>query len=631
MNLLFILFLYLTGFVILGLERLIFALWNWSLYKQFGFIELISTFIAGLRFDWVALSICIAIPVLVMLPLSLLVKPLTVRRVGLLLFSIIFVALNTLNIVDIEFFNFMGRRFTIEALFLLREVPGKTSEIVLFYWNLALLWIFLSGLTLILMWRARNPFVHRFVWPKTKTGQTLTSVALLLFVVVGARGGLQTKPINFVHAQLFAVPALNTLTMNTIFTFTQNLKREPLPREKFFEDSEEMFPYLNGSLGAFSWLEGQRPRTAQNVMIIVLESFNFENMGIAHGDAGYTPFLDELSQKGILFRQAYANGRRSIEGIGAVVGGVPSLMAEPFISSQYMTNNFYGLGTLVRKKNYHSAFFHGAQNGTMYFDRFMISAGIKNYFGLNEYPRPEETDGTWGIWDEPFFLWTVDQINDFPEGSPFLAVLFSLTSHHPYKIPAEYKGKFAEGSLDIHRSIQYTDMAVRKFFDKASKQAWFKDTLFIITADHTYKTFRPQYDNDIGKYRIPFIMYHPSMSFNGVDADQVVSHVDILPTVVDFLDLPMSDANYLGQSVFVPGDRTAINFNDGRYYLAARDYFMEYMRGGGFRMFSVNDPSQSQPLTEPADRFETLKKKTQAHIQYFNEGLWDNRLYYPVQ
>lgn len=619
----------------LGAQRVLFLIWNKDLYSQFSAADLLLAFVYGLRFDISSVCMALALPFLFYFVVAFVSSPPKfLGRWMALLFAAVFLPLQTMNIADVDFINFMGRRFSKESLFLMREVPGKGLEILSTHWKLALIWLLF---TLWILFRvfalSRLPKEPRVSFLRKKTGwfsRNFVSLLLLILIVVGARGGFQLKPLGFAHAQMFTVPALNNLALNSIFTFTQTLKRQSAPKQQYFTDREQMLSLLNGAIVADSWWSAEKLAQPQNVVVIILESFSLEHMGWPHGDEGYTPFLDQLAQRGAFFPNAYANGRRSIEGIGAIVGGIPALMAEPFISSQFATNSFYGLGTLVKTKNYHSAFFHGAKNGSMYFDSFMASAGFDDYYGLNEYPHPEHHDGTWGVWDEPFFAWTVDQINKF-ESEPFVSVLFSLSSHHPYRIPSEYAGKFKKGELDIHEAIQYTDMSLQKFFEKAEQQSWYKDTLFIVTADHTYRSFRKQYDNDIGRYRVPMILFHPSISFADLDTSSVVNHIDILPTVTEFLGISSAHKNYLGQSMFVAGDKVAMNFIDNRYYMAAKDYFIEYALNANMRFFSLDDPHQMHSLPADSERMQLLSDKMKAHIQYFNEGLWDNRLYYPVQ
>jgi len=619
------------------ISRLIFLLWNWHLFQQQSWTDLVLTFLYGIRFDLSAIAILSAIPFFFALGLALIHRrDLKFQMLGSRLVLGVFLLIQgpflVMNMVDAEFVNFLGRRTTFDALFLAREVPGKIWSLIGYYWLLAAMTtLLLLTLVVVVFWGAnkiaRNSWAQNALLSWKKAG--LFAVCFFVLLFVSARGGLQKKPINFAHAQIFVTPAVNNLVLNSSFTFLQTIKRESLPRDRFFSSPAELEAHLNPSGEPRSQMQGYHPGVRPNIVLIILESFSYEYTG----PGGYTPFLDSLAKKSLAFNNAFANARRSIEGIGAIMGGIPSLMNEPFISSQYLTNYFLGVGTLLGKAGYETNFFHGAQNGSMYFDQFMKSAGVKGYFGKNEYMNEhpghsQDDDGTWGIWDEPFFQWTLQKMQSFPQ--PFFTAIFSLSSHHPFRVPEVYQGKFPKGNLDIHESVGYTDYALKEFFSEAKKQPWFKNTIFILTADHTYKSSRPGYDNEIGHYRVPLMIYSPEIVLPKVDPDQIVQHADILPTILDLAQIPQTERNELGRSIFVPQDRFAVTYIDGRYLYITRDYFLQYHRGGDFQMFSMKDPDQKKPLSEPVAEKLKLTQGLQAVIQYFSQGMWDNRLYYPT-
>ncbi|HWU42361.1 MAG TPA: LTA synthase family protein, partial [Bdellovibrio sp.] len=556
-----------------------------------------------------------------------------------IVFCILQIPFLILNLVDTEFINFVGRRFTYDTIFVLGEAQGKFTGFVATYWPLFLI----NTLMVIAFAWCSWKVIHRPIqarWPaelatKSARKKYWTAHGFICFVcvaltVIGIRGGLQGKPISFVNANVFTAPMLNNLILNSGFTFIKSYGAKELKHEKYFANKDEMLKLLNGSYSG-SLLEGKRPKKLQNIVIIILESFGSEYVGIHNGKT-YTPFLDSLMQKSLVFENAFANGRRSIEGVAAVMAGIPALMSEPFISSHFTANYFLGLGTLIAPKKYSSAFFHGGHNGTMYFDSFMQSAGVEKYYGNKEYNNSADDDGTWGIWDEPFLQFMIQKVDQMPQ--PFMASVFTLSSHHPFKVPEAYKSQFPEGPIEILKTVAYTDMALQKFFAAAETKPWFKDTLFIVTADHTSKHYLPEYDNEVGDYRIPLFFYHPTYKFPAVDTKMIAQQIDVLPTVLDFLGLRNKDENYLGSSLFVPGDKTAVSFIDGRYLLFAKDYHLRWTPNAGAgalpEMFSMQDVNSTTPLSEPAARKEELTKRLKASIQYFNEGMWDNKLYYPA-
>lgn len=609
-----------------------FLIWNWAHYRSKETADILWAFLLGLRFDIAA--ICMSLVPLILWSFW----PWSEKRhrlwetVAYWMWAPFFLLFMMMNLGDSEFINFVGRRFSYDALFVVGEMDTKVAGILGSYWHLAVVNFSVMGLVLWAGLRIlRRPSKRVYLLQgKREIPYYVASVfVVLILIVVGLRGGLQKKPMNIVNAHVFAAPILNNLVLNSTFTFVKSYGAEMLSKDVYFSDRAEMLALLNGSVKGPSLLEGHRLKTPQNVVVIILESFSLEYMGDVNGGKGYTPFLDSLARKSLFFKNGYANARRSIEGVAAVTAGIPAMMNEPFISSHFSSNYFVGLGSVLTAQKYPTAFFHGGNNGTMYFDVFAKSAGFEKYYGASEYPNPADNDGTWGIFDEPFLQFMKGQLDGMK--TPFFASVFTLSSHNPYRIPDQHIGKFPKGPHAILESVAYADFALQRFFEEAAKSPWYKDTLFVITADHTGFNYRPEFENELSRFRIPILFFHPGYEWPAaIDRDQVVQQIDVLPSVMDFLGLENSkEVNYLGRSVFIPGERTASMYLDGRYFIADKDYFIDWLVGTDMKMFAISDSFEKTPLSEPADRKLRLENRAKAAAQYFNEGMWDNRLYYP--
>ena len=314
-----------------------------------------------------------------------------------------------------------------------------------------------------------------------------------------------------------------------------------------------------------------------------------------------------------------------------VLAGMPSLMEEPYIDSAYQSNELLGLGTLLGRRGYTTSFFHGGKNGTMHFDTFMHLAGIEHYFGLNQYlPRPGY-DGGWGVYDEPFLQYTVSELSK--QKPPFAAAIFTLSSHHPYNIPDKFRGRFKKGTLPIHEAIGYTDYAVEQFFASARQQPWYTNTLFIITADHTQKLETPEYLNPLGHYRVPLLIFHPQQKFAGVDTRRITQHVDILPSILDYLGIQPERHLLFGKSVFRPGEGRAFLHANGHFWLVRGQYALEFVPDGtaGGLFDLAQDPQLKSPIQGESEARHKMEQEARALVQYYNNGLLDNNLYLPMQ
>ena len=302
-------------------------------------------------------------------------------------------------------------------------------------------------------------------------------------------------------------------------------------------------------------------------------------------------------------------------------------MTESLFESVYQNNQLLGLGSLLAPHGYTSSFFHGAANGTMRFDTLCQHVGIQHYFGLNEYPdKAADFDGQWGIYDEPYLQYVAKQLT--AGKTPFVATIFTLSSHHPYAVPPKYRGRFSKGTLAIHESIGYTDFALERFFDTASRQSWYSNTLFIITGDHTSKLETKAFLNPLGQYRVPLLIFHPRGKLEGVDTNRVTQQADILPSILDYLGIHPDRRLLFGTSIFRQSEGRAFLHSNGHYWLVRGHDALEFAPEGGSKLFDLSkDPGVRSPQAAHSDRARSLEKEAKALQQYFINGMIRNNLY----
>ena len=562
--------------------RLFFGIWNYGQLNSLSAAEWLLAGRTGMLFD-----LAIVGPICALMMISTFLAP---RILRILMITILLGAHTVLilfSIADSVFINFMGRRFTVNTVYLIGE--GRTSNLFEYYQ----LFIF-AGITLAGYYYITFKILEK---KKPQDSKTLTKIFLtfifLSLAVISGRGGFQSKPISFINAKVINHPFAHQLILNSGFTFIKSIGRDQVERLHYFED-QAMLQLLNLKPDLFA--KTSLSPQSLNVVLIMVESLSSEYLS-----PRITPFLTELSEKGVLFNPAYANGRRSVEGVAAVLSGIPSLMEESFINSEFATNDFVGLGTLLKTKGYETSFFHGAQNGSMRFDSFTRAAGFDHYFGKNEFGDNTQDDGAWGIFDEPFLQFTCDQIGRF--NTPFATVIFTLTSHVPYHLPLDFKQKINAGDLKnevpMLKSIHYTDQALKNFFECSKDKSWFNQTLFIIMADHTGPGLKAD-GSFRSNFEIPILFYSPDRKrLQGLSNQQLAQQIDILPTLTDLMGISLLNKNHLARSLFEPGQKVIPLFSDQRYEL-------------------VTDMDQ----TKNDDRLKAVR-------QYFSEGLYDNRLYYP--
>ena len=442
------------------------------------------------------------------------------------------------NFGDIIYYRFSQARLTSAAFSVAKNENNigkvfinallQNPFVLIFFVLIIFLWVFLYKKVKVTEEKPKNLIAY-FV-----SSVVLFCVTTLL-VVGGIRGDFKhsTRPINLVDANKHVSnPLQGNLVLNSVFSFfrtinTNNFKLVHFVDEKFIE--KEIKPYK---------LYEREVEEKPNVVIFIMETFGKEYSGAFNRNTeikdfdSYTPFLDSQAGESVIFTNAFANGRQSIHGMSSVLAGIPSL-TDAFTSSPYSNQKIQSIVSVCNDLGYDTSFYHGAPNGSMGFQGFGNILGFKHYFGKIEYNNDNDFDGIWAIWDEPFFQYFAKNIG---RKKPFMSTLFSASSHDPFKVPEKYQNKFKSGPLQIHVPVQYTDYALKKFFATASRQPWYKNTIFVITADHTNQTYYPEYQKAMNRFAIPLLFFSPDPKYNlkGID-NRFAQQMDIYPTLADLI------------------------------------------------------------------------------------------------
>ncbi|QEK52098.1 sulfatase-like hydrolase/transferase [Pedobacter aquae] len=617
--------------VLYAICRIAFYIFNASSFPEFNFSHFLMLLYGGLKFD------ISAIIYLNLLFIASQIIPLKVRysKRYQKIFAGIFFFSNGLglafNIGDIAYFPFTLKRstFSMFSQFSNEQNLGTLALKFIFidYWYTTLLF----ALCLYAMyWTYKQIPIKK---PKIKNttiyGSSAAVMMLLIiwFSIAGMRGGFRhsTRPITLSNAGEYVQdPSEINIVINTPFSIIRTLKTKPLKEQNFF--SKAVADSLYNPIKRPILNQKFKPK---NVVVIILESFSREYIGFFNPQLdggkykGYTPFLDSLARHSLCFTNAYANGRKSIEGLPSVISSIPGIN-EPFVLSYYSGNRINSLGGLLAEKGYHTSFFHGAPNGSMGFSSYIKMAGIKHYFGKSEYAHDDDFDGIWGIWDEPFLQYWAKNINTFKQ--PFFTSVFTLSSHHPFKLPAAYEGKFPKGTLPIHQNVGYTDMALRKFFKTVAKSEWYKNTLFIITADHSTLASHPEYQTSLGAFAVPIIIFDPSGDLKGV-RDYPVQQIDIAPTILNYLNFDKAYFAF-GHDMLQPQkNHFIVNTIDGNYEIIKDQYVLKYNEESSKLYNYKNDVLLKAEIgkSHPQEKQE-LETYLKAFIQQYNKNMIGNSL-----
>ena len=526
------------AYVFYQIARLLFWYFNKDLIRVDSISDYLKLAYHGTAFDTTAILYVNALFILLsLLPLVINTK----KGYQKVLFWIYFITNGLtygMNFGDFIYYKFSQARLT-SAVFQVAEHESNVSQTLM---------ISIGQHPFVLIWYIVLMASWVFLYKRVKVEEAkpaqllpyfLYSIVTLcitaVLVVGGIRGDFKhsTRPINMVDATRFVTnPLQGNMVLNSTFSFfrtlnTNNFKEVHFVDEKFIEENVQ--PYK---------IYDRKVENRPNIVIFIVESFGREYSGAFNKDknikdyVSYTPFMDSLATQSLIFPNTFANGRQSIHGMSSVLAGIPSL-TDAFTGSPYSNQKIQSIVSVCNELGYDTSFYHGAPNGSMGFLGFGNILGFKHYFGKTEYNHDEDFDGMWAIWDEPFLQYFAKNVG---KKQPFMATVFTASSHHPFKIPEKYKGKFKKGPLEMHEPIQYTDYAIKKYFETAQKQPWFHNTIFVFTGDHTNQIYYPEYEKGMNRFAVPLVFYSPNPEYNlKGENPEIAQQMDIYPTLADLI------------------------------------------------------------------------------------------------
>lgn len=629
------------AYIIYMICRIVYVWENWALFSP-GWDNLnMGDLIHGsLRFDSSAIFYTNSLYIILMLlPLHL-----KEREWWHTMTKWIFVVVNSLavaiNLCDAVYSQYTGRRTT-SSFFSEFSNEGNLGTIffteLLNHWYLLLIAIAMIALIWTLYLKPQGPY------KKTKSlfsyylSHSIVFLLSFPIAVIAMRGGATrtTRPIANSNANQYVnQPHEASIILNTPFTLIRTIGKATFTDPKYFSTQTLNSIYIPIYTPADSTVLSRK-----NVVILIVESFGreyigFYNKGVDNGKYhGYTPFVDSLLGQSLTWQHTYANGRKSIDAMPSILSSIP-MFVEPFFVTNYSLNQVGGIAAELGKKGYSSAFFHGAENGSMGFQAFARATGFKHYYGKDDYDDDpnfdgeKDYDGAWAIWDEPFLQYFAQHIGAMEE--PFVAAVFTASSHHPFNVPEQYKNMFPEEELAIHKCIRYTDNAIRHFFETASRQPWFKNTIFVLTSDHTNMSNHDIYKSSLGVFSAPILFYDPSGELPVGVMPGVAQQIDILPTLLGILGHDSPCIAFGKDLLHTDSDSTwIVNYSNGIYQYLQNDTLIQF---DGEKVTAVYKPSADtllrQPITsDPKMRNITwYEKRLKAIIQQYMSRMIKDKL-----
>lgn len=633
----------LLAYLVYFIARVAYLLVNLSHFAEgLTFNHLLRLFDGGLAFDTSAIVYTNALYIVLMLfPLHL-KETRGYQRFCKWLFVVVNSLALVINLADSAYFPYTLRRTTTSVF---REFAEESNLGGIFFVELLHHWylVLLAVVVIAAMWWLyAMPRIHKSFFKQRGQQWTYAAVMLVALLVAvplsigGCRGGLGhgIRPITINNANQYVNrPTECAVVLNTPFALIRTIGKSVFNVPAYYsslDDAARVFTPIHQPADSVK-------RQPRNVVIMIVESFGREYIGAFNKQLeggrykGYTPHVDSLIARSLVFRHSFCNGRKSIDGMPSVLCGIP-MFVEPFVLTPASMNSYTGIGGLLAADGYQTAFFHGANRGSMGFMAFANKTGFQHYYGREDYAADsrfggdKDFDGHWGIWDEPFLQYYCAKMTEMKQ--PFMTAVFTVSSHHPFKIPEQYQSVYREEQLPIHKCIRYTDMAIGRFFAEAAKQPWFNNTIFVLTSDHTNQSNHDEYKSDIGGFCSPIIIFDPSGELvqPGV-SDAVAQQIDIVPTVLGLLGYKKPYLSFGIDLLNTPAGATfAVNYLNGVYQYVKYGYVLQFDGTKTKALYSIDDRVMKRNLVGKVPVQQKMERELKAIIQQYMYRMVNDQL-----
>jgi phosphoglycerol transferase MdoB-like AlkP superfamily enzyme len=420
----------------------------------------------------------------------------------------------------------------------------------------------LAAFGLFHLWR--RAFQHT----DAKIGRLLPRLAVFLFAVVGVavlvRGGLGRKPLDVVDAFVENRPAAAYLSLNGPFAMAHSMLNARnisahyfewddavhrtqaqllTPDERFLNDKE--YPLLRAS-------RRSRASRKPNVVVLLLESWDAAHIDVLRRGQnlkplGATPNFDALAQQGLLFTHFYANGERSMDGLAALLAGIPTLPGTAYLGMGMEQNRMAYLGHMAQNEGYETIFLQSSKRASFHVDSIAAMAGFTRYLGSEDIPATGHSRNITerGAWDHD----TLQEANKlFAQAKkPFVGFVFTASTHLPFQSPGERWTRYPPDSLERRflNSLYYADWTLGEFISSAKKAGYYDNTIFILTADHV-SGFAGKANDVPSMHHVPLLVVAPGLK-PGITA-RTGGQVDVIPTLAQLAGWRSSQAG-LGHSL----------------------------------------------------------------------------------
>ncbi len=568
--------------------------------KGSGIIEIFSTFYYALKLDMSAISYFFVLPMLLSFIWLFYQKKWIAKAVDIYTFLVIIIY-SFISFGEIGIYDEWRTKLNYKALAYFQhplEIFNSISTIKFIF-------LFIGVVATIVFWCWFYNKKFRFLKEKFKVKLYIKATYIVfapLFVFYFMRGGIQEIPISQSQSWFSKNQVLNDAAVNSGYNIFKNIidmqafmKENPF---KFFDDV-----YAQNIVKEIHKIEKDTTieilnNTRPNIVLVILESWTADLIGALGNDTDITPNFNKLAEEGILFTNLYSSGNRSQQGMGSIFSGFPAIPITTITEHQEKYSKLPSFTRILNQKGYHSSFYFGGQ---------LIYGNIKSYIMYNQFAKIVEGDdfsskipkGKLGVHDEYLFNRNIEDLKS--EKEPFFSAMFTLSSHSPYDQPIKNKITRNIKEKEFVNSAFYTDYALGKYFSEAKKQSWYKNTLFVLVADHSHVSHKSHALQSFEYHQIPLLLFGDVIKpeFKGTKINKIASQTDIPATLLKQLNFDASAFPW-SKNLFNPYSPEFAYFemNDGVGWKRPDGYFIYSKTSNSFLDKKLNAKTEKRIIEE---------------------------------
>ncbi|BAO45411.1 LTA synthase family protein [Thiolapillus brandeum] len=546
-------YLFLTALLYFSLTRIFLATWFYE-DTSAGLADLLQIMLRGWTYDLVFYAYLALLPAAYLLLAP--EKWWRSRWNALLVHSMVFISIYGLGFIavaEVLFWDEFSVRFNfiaVDYLVYRREVTDNIAE----SYPLPLL---LGGILVvsILVYAALRPFIRSTLQAREPLPRR--AIIFSIWALVAACGFLlldqdlrrfsgnsyQNELAGNGPYQFFAAFRNNELDYPQFYATIDNEQASGLLKEEIKEDSSRFSK--EGLFQIRRHIDNPGQERSLNIMLITVESLSARYLGVFGHRKHYTPNLDKLSRESMFFTNFYATGTRTTRGLEAITLSIPPTPGRSIVKRLGHESNLWSLGNILKEKGYDVRFLYG---GRGYFDNMSAFFSGNGYQVIDQSSVPDEDmtfTNAWGMSDEDLYRQAMKSADaSWAAGKPFLQQIMTTSNHRPYTYP-DNRVDIPSGS-GRGGAVKYTDWAIGDFLAQAKNKPWFKDTLFVIVADHCASS-AGKVDLPVKKYHIPLFIYAPE-HVKPVRIDKMASQIDLAPTLLALLNMDYESA-FFGRNI----------------------------------------------------------------------------------